>query len=383
MTKSHPFGLGWAPDLPDHRDKTLAKAVTNSRKPLGGAGQTGDMRPSKGGAAHTFHGWKASEQSLENHLSSRQDEGLLLKLEQAKATAFSQSRAPKLPLRTKERKTTASARSRPLLLDEPPAVADLPRRVDLRPFMSPIEQQEKMGSCTAHAIIGLVEYLQIATKGEYIDASRLFLYKATRNLMQWSGDSGAHLRETIKALRLFGVCPERYWEYDEEKLDDEPSPFCYSFAANYKGISYYRLADVTDIKRSLAQGYPVALGFSCFESVFLEHARRTGVVPYPQRNERHMGGHAVLAVGYVEPETGGGTKPDDPGHLIIRNSWGLDWGTAGYGYLPYTYIDGNAADVTPLAEDYWTMTRMDIPDLSESQAAPFTMEARLQDAKQF
>jgi hypothetical protein len=379
MEKSHPFGLGWVPDLPDHRDKTFGKAVTNSQLERG-VRRSAQLRHKQAakrtGVAHTFEGWQTSQCAIEEYLTLKHGEAARLKLELAKAAAFGGG-SPSRRARTSTRGTRPS--SRPLLLDEPPLVSSLPPRVDLRQFMSPIEQQEQVSSCTAHAIIGLVEYLQIATKAEYVDGSRLFLYKTTRNLLQWNGDSGAYLRDTIKALRLFGVCPERYWEYDSERFDQEPSTFCYSFAANYKSLSYYRIDNLTDIKRSLAQGYPVALGFTCFESVFLDRVRRTGVIPYPQKNERNSGGHAVLAVGYIEPGAGPDKSLGDRGHLIIRNSWGTDWGASGYGYLPYAYIHGSGEGVPPLSQDYWTMTRMEIPELSDTQAAPFTMNFTLPD----
>ena len=58
--------------------------------------------------------------------------------------------------------------------------------VDLRPFCSPIEDQGSVGSCTANAAVGLVEYMERRASGRSIDASRLFVYKATRNLLGWA-----------------------------------------------------------------------------------------------------------------------------------------------------------------------------------------------------
>src|SRR4030042_1182930 len=113
--------------------------------------------------------------------------------------------------------------------------------VDLRAFCSPIEDQDGIGSCTANAGVGLVEYFEKRAMGTYMDASRLFLYKVTRNLLGWTGDTGAYLRSTMGALVLFGVPPERYWPYVVAKYDVEPSAFLYAFGQSYQAINYYRL----------------------------------------------------------------------------------------------------------------------------------------------
>src|SRR5512143_2950274 len=58
----------------------------------------------------------------------------------------------------------------------------LPASVDSKKWCSPIEDQGQLGSCTANAGVGLMEYFERRAFGKYLDASRLFLYKATRNL---------------------------------------------------------------------------------------------------------------------------------------------------------------------------------------------------------
>ena len=67
----------------------------------------------------------------------------------------------------------------------------LPETVDLRQWCSPVENQKGLGSCTAHAGVGVVEYFQNRAFGKHLEGSRLFVYKATRNLMQVTGDTGA------------------------------------------------------------------------------------------------------------------------------------------------------------------------------------------------
>ena len=233
-----------------------------------------------------------------------------------------------------------------LKLSDPP-----PPSMDLREYDSPIEDQGQLGSCTAQAVIGLVEHLQRKLYSRHLEASRLFLYKVTRTFLGWTGDTGAFIRSTIKALRLFGVCPEEYWPYNIEQFDAEPSAFCYAFAANYKSLIYYQLEGLEALKDSLAKGLPFTVGFSTFPSIHNVEVAQTGIIPMPQANEATSGGHAVMAVGY----------DDIKGALLVRNSWGQDWGEVGYGWLPYGYVTEG------LSEGFWVVTEMDFVDLQNSK----------------
>ena len=240
--------------------------------------------------------------------------------------------------------------------------ASLPSKADLRQWCSPIENQGEIGSCTAHAVVGMLEYYERKAFGLYTDASRLFLYKATRNLLQWDGDNGAYLRSAVGALALFGVPPEEYWPYDETKFNHEPTAFCYSFAQNYRAISYYRLdppntdpkALLLNIKSHLAKKLPLVFGFTVYNS--MDEASKTGAIPFPSTKDKVDGGHAVMAVGYDDTKR---IKNGDPGSketvgaILIRNSWG-DWGgNGGYLWLPYEYV------LQGLADDWWTLIKND------------------------
>jgi C1A family cysteine protease len=239
-----------------------------------------------------------------------------------------------------------------------PVKGPLPAATDLRAWCSPIEDQSSIGSCTAHAGVGMVEYFERRAFGKHVDASRLFLYKVTRNLLHWTGDTGAFLRSTMGALVLFGVPPEEYWPYKIADYDKEPTAFCYAFGQAYQAINYYRLdppgtapADLLSrIKTNLAAGLPSMFGFTVYSSY--SQAGTTGKIPYPVPKEKIVGGHAVMAVGYDDKmkikntNTGG---IETTGAFLIRNSWSTGWGTAGYGWLPYQYV------LSGLAEDWWSL----------------------------
>lgn len=244
--------------------------------------------------------------------------------------------------------------------------AKLPSKVDLRKYCPPVEDQEDLGSCAANAGVGLVEFMERKALGKHLDASRLFLYKATRNLLKIKGDTGAYLRSTMGALVLFGVPPEEYWPYKIADFDKEPPAFCYSFAQNYQAIKYLRLDSgvkesllVKKLKTYLNQGIPSIFGFTVYDSI--EQAGKDGKIPFPTKGERVLGGHAIMAVGYDDKMEIKNLSDNQKtvGAFIIRNSWGEKWGDKGYGYLPYQYV------LKGLAVDWWTILKQEWIDTGE------------------
>lgn len=235
-------------------------------------------------------------------------------------------------------------------LADGPVSAREQEKFDARRYCSPIENQGRLGSCVAQAVVGLAEYLDRRMFNSHIDASRLFVYKMARQLDGLSGDTGAYIRTGMKAIRLFGAPPEKYWPYDVTRFDEDPTPFVFALGQSWQALSYFRLdiADrdreaVLDLMRRLIQvWYPVVFGFRVYS-----YGNDEGEFPMPEPGQRARGGHAVAAVGFDDNRVIGKSK----GALLIRNSWGTNWGNKGYGWLPYDYVRKH------LSSDFWVLLR--------------------------
>ncbi len=211
----------------------------------------------------------------------------------------------------------------------------LPKSKDLRQWMSDIEDQESLGSCTANAFAGNLEYLYLRQKDPF-QASRLFIYYNERYLInEVNNDSGAYLRDGIKALKKWGVCHEAHWPYNIKHFTTKPYKECYKLALQKQIREYLRIRNIVEMKQSLADGYPFVFGITIYESFESSFVSKTGTVPMPRRREAALGGHAMLCVGY----------DDSNQRFIVRNSWGKGWANKGYCTIPYEYMINEANDL--------------------------------------
>lgn len=226
-----------------------------------------------------------------------------------------------------------------------PAFTDtqLPSSVDLEPQCPAVYDQGQLGSCTANAAGGLAHFLMLKNQlGDFIP-SRLALYWWNR-LQEHTvnDDSGASLHEAINTLVHFGVPHESLWPYTDQGDQFTVKPAKVVWSDGWWHMIAQELAvtqDLTHIKSCLAQGYPVIFGFTVYESFESDAVANTGIMPMPQANEKVLGGHAVMAVGY----------DDATNYIKVRNSWSSSWGKNGYFFMPYQFItDPNQCD------DFWT-----------------------------
>jgi hypothetical protein len=205
-----------------------------------------------------------------------------------------------------------------------PNISSLPPRVDLRPGCSRVEDQGQVGSCTANAIVGAIEFKRWKS-GLQEDLSRLFLYYNARRMRGAEHeDSGIPIAHGMEALSAYGVPPERSWPYDPGKVTIAPDAAAYDHAAAVDEIEYARVEGIEHIKGALAREHPVVFSISLPDRCYQE-AAHSGMIPVPTDAELTpalslFGQHAMLLVGY----------DSDQQILHVRNSWGADWGDRGY-----------------------------------------------------
>ena len=220
-----------------------------------------------------------------------------------------------------------------------PVIPTLPPAIDLRNLCSAVEDQGNLGSCTANAIVGAMELLEIRDKKQFTDFSRLFLYYNERAIEGTTAeDSGAFIRDGIKTLVVQGVCHEPTWPYNIAKFAKKPSKTAYQQGLAHQIKAYRSIRSLTEMKTCLATQVPFVFGFSVYESFESAEVAKSGIVPMPAPSEKLLGGHAVLAVGY----------DDAVQRFIVRNSWGPRWGVKGYFTIPYAYLSNS-----DLADDFW------------------------------
>ena len=259
------------------------------------------------------------------------------------------------------------------------AANKLPARVDLRPFMTDVENQGETNSCAANAVAGAYEYLVKRHLGdEAYDVSRMFIYYNGRAVDGFeSQDDGSVIGSLVESLKEHGACSEETWPFEIEAVNEQPSDDAYEEAKKFL-IEDCAVVPTTlqAWKAALADGYPIIFGISLFNS--FDRQRQPGLVPMPSSKESSReshSGHAMLAVGYSDADR----------VFVVRNSWGDEWGDAGYCYIPYDYLcnpkfnNGDSWIIRQVdeveEEEGWTSDDESLLPEADSEFAEMTEEA--------
>jgi len=228
-----------------------------------------------------------------------------------------------------------------------------------------VYNQGSLGSCTANAVSFAYHCTELKQNNlKRISPSRLFLYYNTRALMgKTAVDSGAGIRTTMQAAAANGMCAESMWPYLTSRFADKPSAECYVEGVKCVVNEYISVPQTLEnLKSVLVDGYPIAYGFNVYAS--FDRVGLDGKMPIPNKaTEKINGGHAVCIVGYDDT-----IRFDDAtqlGGFIVRNSWGVLWGAAGYFYVPYSVMLD-----TGVCSSFWFIRQVSNP--GDVVVPPFT-----------
>jgi hypothetical protein len=225
----------------------------------------------------------------------------------------------------------------------------VPDKVDLRKYCTPVENQGQLGSCTANATVGAIEYLYKKRDGQSPDLSRLFVYFNARRIRGTTYmDNGARICDAMASVLSFGVCREDIWPYNITAFMMEPSPQAYQEAQMHEAIQYSRVDGVDGAIPALASGFPVVFGTILPERCYME-AEKAGIISMPTDEEIanvQDGGHCMLIVGYDQPAK----------MFIVRNSWGEGWGDHGYCRIPFEAVRKSSRP-----EEFWIIGELAQP----------------------
>lgn len=234
-----------------------------------------------------------------------------------------------------------SNKTKALLYSPAKHILPLPSYVDLQPKCPFIYDQEDLRKCAGNTSSGLTQYLM--RKHEYVDwmPSQLALYYWNRmqkgNTSENNDDS---LQDAMNSLIKFGVPHESLWKYEPKNFTIKPEKAVWSDGYWHSvkiGLSVEQ--NIETIKSCVAEGSPIIFGMMVYSYFESPEMKKNGILKMPTSNDKILGGHAVMAVGY-----------DDHTKMIkIRNSWGGKWGKNGYFFMPYDYI------LNPYyCDDFWT-----------------------------
>lgn len=221
--------------------------------------------------------------------------------------------------------------------------------------------QGREGACTGFGLAAVVNYLmwlrELGQPGANlaVRVSPHMLYELARRYDEWEGEhyEGSSCRGALKGFHKHGVCQERYWPQSGQGARAE-TEWDVDALRHPLGV-YYRInkSSVVEMQSAIADIGAIYVSAQVHDGWDRVDQRpqapsshgEAELPTIPERKGPGLGGHAFALVGY-----------NDRG-FIVQNSWGGDWGAAGFAVMPYS-------DWVQYGTDAWAMG-MGVPQRDE------------------
>ncbi|MBQ9580182.1 MAG: hypothetical protein IJR23_03310 [Lachnospiraceae bacterium] len=234
-----------------------------------------------------------------------------------------------------------------------------PSKFDLRDYglVTSVKNQNPYGTCWTFATIGSIESnaIMLGLADSDIDLSEIQMgYFATHipevqdDMIQGEGfdaaknwlDNGGNFYYAMAGLmKGYGPAPEEFYPYKLAKKNWESEDATAHNVFRTAAVEAIAANDKAAIKEYLTKNgalYISLCAASWSDKKFFNE--KTSAAYLPAWDKNYTGtDHAILVVGWDDnySKENFATQPEGDGAWIIKNSWGEEWGDAGYLYVSY------------------------------------------------
>lgn len=217
-------------------------------------------------------------------------------------------------------------------LEAIPTAVVLPKNFEIV-YGGRIKNQNGSGSCVAQACAYYAEVLNFKETKQWVNLSPKFVYSQTHQ-----NPTGSYIKDAMGCIRSKGICEEIYLpSYDNgnppsdafmQRREDITAD-AYENAFTYIAKSYvtWDNTKLEKYKRAIIEGSGCVVA-SWGNNYCWGIGMTNGMVLLPAYRSQMVWQHGIYLIGYN----------DEKKEFKFINSWGLDWGFSGYGYLPYEYV---------------------------------------------
>ena len=196
----------------------------------------------------------------------------------------------------------------------------------------------RLGNCAIGSLSEAIAFAQVSVFNESIERLEHYqTYKQQAALRLLESGAPAQLRSCLKEYSHYSVFSNGLLTA-LDSLGDKSA----KARLPERPISYFRLQqNLNHMKACITEGFPFVMGLSIYEAFENPEISEGGALNLPGKNDRVIGGHTALCIGYN----------DNTERFLMRNTcWGNTWGLNGHFTVPYSYLEHPG-----LARDFWTV----------------------------